>query len=244
MQLQLTFLDPPRDADVTLIPLRRRNGTIVAYTRVDTADAAWVQQWTWRLWEGYAVRGEWAQGARRTVSLARELLDLPRRTDGREGDHRNRDRLDNRRQNLRVLPRGQNQQNVGSHGGSSRYRGVCWDAERRQWVATAHWRGGSYHLGRYWTEQAAARAAAQWRAAHMRATVEDAVLLRSAPPARLGYARGERHGSAKLTTPRVREIRARYAAGGVSICQLAREYGLGETPMRRLIHGQTWRHVA
>lgn len=39
-------------------------------------------------------------------------------------------------------------------------------------------------------------------------------------------ANGERHGGHKLTDAQVDEVRARYAAGGITQRQLASEYGL------------------
>jgi len=48
-----------------------------------------------------------------------------------------------------------------------------------------------------------------------------------AHPERRTY--GERHGNAKLTTSQVLEIRARYAVGGVTYHELAREYDVDKT---------------
>lgn len=53
--------------------------------------------------------------------------------------------------------------------------------------------------------------------------------------------RGETNGSAKLTWTQVREIRARFAQGGVSYTALAREYHVNEATIRPLIKGQTWK---
>ncbi len=56
-------------------------------------------------------------------------------------------------------------------------------------------------------------------------------------------ARGERTGAAKLTELAVREIRQRYAAGGVSQQSLADEYRLGQSQVSRVIRRTTWAHV-
>lgn len=70
-------------------------------------------------------------------------------------------------------------------------------------------------------------------------------------------ARGDRHGSrshlsanrgelvctAKLTAADVREIRVRYAAGGVSMKELAAEYGVRSLAVFKVIHRQSWAHV-
>lgn len=56
-------------------------------------------------------------------------------------------------------------------------------------------------------------------------------------------ARGERHGQAKLTAEKVIEMRRRYAAGGVSQRQLARDYGVTRLTVSRILEGRLWRHI-
>ena len=55
--------------------------------------------------------------------------------------------------------------------------------------------------------------------------------------------RGERSASAKLTAQQAREIRTRYAQGGISQSALGREYGLCQATIRELIIGETWKHL-
>lgn len=54
---------------------------------------------------------------------------------------------------------------------------------------------------------------------------------------------GERNGHSKLNEAQVREIRERFAAGGVSQAQLARDYGVPQTQVSRIIRRTAWRHV-
>jgi predicted DNA-binding protein (UPF0251 family) len=54
--------------------------------------------------------------------------------------------------------------------------------------------------------------------------------------------RGEAKGS-KLTASQVYAIRVRYARGGVSQTELAREYGVARGTIENLLHRQTWKHV-
>jgi hypothetical protein len=56
-------------------------------------------------------------------------------------------------------------------------------------------------------------------------------------------ARGERAGRAKLTEEIVREIRRRYAEGGITQDQLAAEYGVGQPRISALLLRKTWAHV-
>lgn len=52
-----------------------------------------------------------------------------------------------------------------------------------------------------------------------------------------------RSGRAKLTPALVRTIRARYAAGGVTLAALAHEYGVRKMAVWAVIHRRVWRHV-
>ena len=44
----------------------------------------------------------------------------------------------------------------------------------------------------------------------------------------------------RLTWSSAAEIRAKYAAGGVTHRALARQFGVGETTIRRVLNGETW----
>lgn len=55
--------------------------------------------------------------------------------------------------------------------------------------------------------------------------------------------RGERHHSAKLTVALVREIRERYASGGVTLARLGAHYGVRSNMIWRIIHRRAWKDV-
>jgi hypothetical protein len=76
----------------------------------------------------------------------------------RDGDHRNRDKLDLRRKNLRIGDDAANLRNQKSRGGSSRYRGVSKDAATVLWVAQIADGKRRLKIGRYGKEEDAARA--------------------------------------------------------------------------------------
>jgi hypothetical protein len=150
-----------------LIPLRARDGSTRAHAIVDATDAEWISRWAWRLSsDGYAFRQEGPRGSHRAIFLHRELMALPRRFDGREVDHRNRNKLDCRRENMRVLSKGLNPQNVDSRrNSSSSYRGVSWDRANGKWRASIRVNRKEINLGRFTSETEAAEAA---RAARQR----------------------------------------------------------------------------
>ncbi len=55
---------------------------------------------------------------------------------------------------------------------------------------------------------------------------------------------GEKNKQAKLTDDKVRTIRERYAAGGISMEKLASEYGISIGHVSVIISRKAWRHVA
>lgn len=145
------------------IPLHDRFGNIRAHAIIDVADAAWAGQWAWHLTgKGYAGRiaqvGEERPG--NVVLLHRELLGLPQvRVGAIDGDHINRNKLDYRRENLRIAP-GTNGQNRSSRSGSSSvYRGVSWHKATGKWAARTTVDGKDRHLGLFTSEQEAAEVA-------------------------------------------------------------------------------------
>lgn len=56
-------------------------------------------------------------------------------------------------------------------------------------------------------------------------------------------ARGEAHKNARLTVDAVMSIRARYSAGGISQMKLAREYGVTEMTVNKVVRRQAWTHI-
>jgi hypothetical protein len=75
-------------------------------------------------------------------------------------DHQNGNGLDNQKRNLRVGNQSQNLGNMVKTRGSSQYKGVYWNKERKGWQAQIAFDGGDgmRYLGRYDIEEDAARA--------------------------------------------------------------------------------------
>lgn len=146
---------------VKQVPIGNAPGVIL----VDDEDFDNVSAFRWTLKpEGYVWRS--VHGGRRHVYLHRQLLGLTW-GDKREADHKNRNRLDNRRTNLRILTQAKNRQNTPALGGLSPYRGVTYDSARAKWVAQAQMDRRHYFLGRYESESEAAEAAFAWRRKNM-----------------------------------------------------------------------------
>lgn len=74
-------------------------------------------------------------------------------------DHINRDKLDNRKCNLRICNQSQNLFNQESvRGGTSKYKGVHWHTKRKGWIAKIMVNKKLIHIGQFKSELDAANA--------------------------------------------------------------------------------------
>lgn len=75
-------------------------------------------------------------------------------------DHINGNKLDNRKQNLRICTNQQNNRNINAHKDStSKYKGVSWDKTNKKWlVQITDQYGKNRHIGRFVDEIEAANA--------------------------------------------------------------------------------------
>lgn len=161
------------------IPIYRRpggagndRGILIAHALVDDEDWQRFAAFRWRLANGYAVstastRNPVGPELNRTYFLHRLILSLGLH-DGRYTDHINRDRLDCRRSNLRIVSRPQNNQNqTPRKGGTSRYRGVNFHPHSGLWHVRVTVAGKTYSGGYFKNEDDAGATAARLRVEHM-----------------------------------------------------------------------------
>jgi len=73
-------------------------------------------------------------------------------------DHIDHNGLNNRRSNLRLCTLAQNNRNMVSRTGSSKYKGVCWHGGTKKWNAKIRLNRKCYHIGLFTDEIAAAKA--------------------------------------------------------------------------------------
>ena len=85
--------------------------------------------------------------------MHREIMHAP---DGMVVDHKNRNGIDNRPDNLRVCTPAQNEYNKAPRGKRSRFKGVYPDGDK--WYAVIKHKGETYYLGTFDDEIAAAKA--------------------------------------------------------------------------------------
>jgi len=71
-------------------------------------------------------------------------------------DHKDGNRSNNKIDNLRLCTKSQNNRNRMITGGSSKYKGVCWDSSKGLWMASIYLDGKNKYLGRFTSEREAA----------------------------------------------------------------------------------------
>lgn len=151
-----------------MIPLRAKDGSIRAYAVVDPEDLDDLSQYRWSIsGDGCAMRKtpRDINGRQATILMHRQILGLTP-GDGLEGDHKDRDKLNNRRYNLRVATHALNSQNQdarGYRGSSSRFRGVSLRKLTGKWKAQIRISGKLHFLGYFDDEEEAGRVAAEAR---------------------------------------------------------------------------------
>lgn len=100
-------------------------------TLVDNEDFEWLNQWKWYFCNGYAMRNKADRSG--LIRMHRLINKTP---EGLFTDHINRNKLDNRRNNLRTVNKSLNGHNTGARVNSkSGVKGVMWDKRRNKWRA-------------------------------------------------------------------------------------------------------------
>lgn len=116
---------------------------------VDDDDFEIVKNHKWCIHHGYAVSS-------RGIRMHRLIMNCP---DSKEVDHINRNRLDNRKENLRICTRTENCRNRGENkDNTSGYKGVNFHKPLGKWRAKIVLNNKHIHLGYFDNPKDAARA--------------------------------------------------------------------------------------
>jgi len=139
---------------VSSIPLTQN-----AHVIIDAEDFISLCNRKWSLWQKTQSQSRYARSNEKgkTIYMHREIMNAPK---GMEIDHINGNGLDNRKSNLRVCTKAQNQQNAKKRTGkSSVFKGVCWEKDRRKWRASIKpVNKKRFNIGRFISEIDAAKA--------------------------------------------------------------------------------------
>lgn len=135
-------------------------------TIVSVEDYEWLMQWPWHSRVTHHQRRDYVcatrngpSGTRTTITMSRVIVErmigahIP---EGCEVDHINGNPLDNRRENLRVVTKGQNCQNRKVRRRESGIKGVSFHRGAGKWRATITYSRKLMSLGLYETEEMAA----------------------------------------------------------------------------------------
>lgn len=119
------------------------------FTLVDDEDYKWLNKHSWHLGGRRYVctNAKRKCGKRKTIKMHRLILGL-KEFDGICGDHKNGNRLDNRRCNLRMCTRAQNSQNRKIHRNKDiKYKGVYWHKTKNKWLVQINCNRKCYYVG-------------------------------------------------------------------------------------------------
>ena len=132
------------------IPLTRGQSAIV-----DEADYEWLNQWKWHVSMGsknrtyHARRSFEIDGRTASTTMHRQIMGLER-GDRREVDHINRNTLDNRRANLRIVTTSENNFNKAKRpDNTSGFTGVYKVKNKDRWIARTTMIKKVFSLGIY-----------------------------------------------------------------------------------------------
>jgi hypothetical protein len=126
---------------------------------VDADISEQVGHLSWKLdKDGYVIRKTTVGGKHgRTIRLHRTVLECS--NPAILVDHKDGNKLDNRRDNLRLASKAQNSQNCSKRPNhTSQFRGVTWNRAAGKWQASLKANGQSYYLGLFIDESEAGRA--------------------------------------------------------------------------------------
>lgn len=179
-------------------------------------------------------------GKRVKLLMHREVIGAPR---GVKVDHKNRNGLDNRRENLRLATNAQNARNVSRRSDNkSGYKGVGFHRATGAWAAQIVVDGRHEHLGLFSSKE---EAAAAYDAAAVRLhgdyAVINGVTAVAAKPRDL-VPRGSAHCRAKIAEKDAIEMAA-LRRHGWPVNELARRHGVSTTQASRIVRKESWSRV-
>jgi len=98
----------------------------------------------------------WCKKTKKYLRLHRVILNAP---EGKFVDHKNRNTLDNRKENLRLCNHQQNSYNRSKdYNNKSGYKGVSWSKQNKKWMAQITYSKTTYTLGFFKSKEDAALA--------------------------------------------------------------------------------------
>lgn len=128
----------------TLIPL-----SLGRFTIIDAEDYDYLSQWKWCSHKTYyyAMRRDYTNGKKSMYRMHRLIMKAK---ENEYVDHINGNRLDNRKSNLRICNKGENNQNCGlRRNNTSGYKGVSWSKKYKKYNVQININGKRKTVGSY-----------------------------------------------------------------------------------------------
>lgn len=118
------------------------------FVMVDDEDFKWLNQWKWYMGShGYACRRLWIKKEKRYETILLHRI-VNKTSEGFLTDHRNMNRLDCTKKNLRMGDKSLNSINRGlQSNNTSGHRGVSWDKKSKKWSVSIKKNNLKIHLG-------------------------------------------------------------------------------------------------
>lgn len=212
------------------------------FALVSDEDYELLNRYKWRLANtGYAACYQTEFKSIYRTTLMHTVINCP--PDGMFTDHKDRNKLNNTRENLRCVTRSQNSQNRTASTKNKRYKGVRWIKKLGFWFAAIHINGKLLKLGLFPTQREAAIAYNNAATKHFGEfaclneippdSTDDKPVVRTRPPRGLAPYRGVRLSrSKKRWTARIAINKKEYSLGAFSTPEdAARAYDRAVTKM-------------
>jgi len=137
--------------DHALVPLTKGK-----FATIDLEDVEQIGKYNWHMHvKGYAIRTVRIKKLCTIVLMHRLINQTPEKL---ETDHKDGDKLNNRKSNLRSATTAQNQYNQHKIRGTSKFKGVHWAKNMKTWKAKIRENGKHFVIGFFPTELEAAKA--------------------------------------------------------------------------------------
>lgn len=132
-----------------VIKIKKTNCNEFVNCLVDDSDYIYLSKRHWQMKDGYAISATWNKATKKSgqIRMHKIILWSPK---GYCVDHKDHNRLNNQKNNLRICTNTQNVRNaVKSRANKSGFKGVSWCKKRNKWLAQIKVDGRCYNLGAY-----------------------------------------------------------------------------------------------
>ena len=145
------------EGELCRMKIYKDNGDVNGIVLLDKENVEKIRDFKWYLSKfGYVVGTNRKKWKDKIFWLHRLILGLGKHK--QDIDHKNGDKLDNRKINLRLATRSQNLQNMKMRKNISGYKGVDWHPQTQKWRSSLKLNGKRISLGCYYSKEDAALA--------------------------------------------------------------------------------------